>query len=133
MVVVGQDLRNTLATHRCHGDAVHKTEVFVLAPLIQMQTRQKGLTRLWMNCDALIVEDLADCVSGCLPQMRTALSQAVQKFGQHLVGRNQVGFPKRPPSADYLRPILVVWMKCCTPVERIREDQPHFFFGEPWR
>jgi hypothetical protein len=26
-----------------------------------------------------------------------------------------------------------VRMKCCTPVKRIREDQPHFFFGEPWR
>jgi hypothetical protein len=20
-----------------------------------------------------------------------------------------------------------------TPVERVREDQPHFFFGAPWR
>jgi hypothetical protein len=26
-----------------------------------------------------------------------------------------------------------VWMKYCTPVERVREDQPHFFFGAPWR
>ena len=86
-----------------------------------------------MNCDAPVVEDLAHRASGGLPQMRTALSQAVQKLGTHLVGRNQADFSKRLPGADYLRAILVVRMKCCTPVKRIREDQPHFFFGEPWR
>jgi hypothetical protein len=26
-----------------------------------------------------------------------------------------------------------VWMKHSAPVERIREDRPHFFFGAPWR
>ena len=68
-----------------------------------------------------------------LPQMRAALSQAVQQFGKHLVGGNQADFSKRLPSADYLRAVLIVWMKCRTPVERVREDQPHFFFGAPWR
>jgi hypothetical protein len=34
---------------------------------------------------------------------------------------------------DYLRTVLIVWMKYCTPVERVGEDQPHFFFGAPWR
>jgi hypothetical protein len=26
-----------------------------------------------------------------------------------------------------------VWMKCRTPVQRVLEDQPHLFFGAPWR
>jgi hypothetical protein len=32
-----------------------------------------------------------------------------------------------------LRAVLIVWMNRCTPVKRVREDQPHFFFGAPWR
>jgi hypothetical protein len=40
--------------------------------------------------------------------VRAALSQAVQQFGQHLVGGNQADFSKRLPSADYLRAVLIV-------------------------
>jgi hypothetical protein len=65
--------------------------------------------------------------------MGAALSQAVQKFGQHLVRGDQANFSKRFPSADYLRTILIMRMKRRTPVECVREDRPHFFFGAPWR
>ena len=106
---------------------------FVIALFIQMQARQKRLTRLRINRHAPVVEDLADGPGGHLPQMRAALGQAVQKFGQHLVSCNQADIPEHVPSADYLRAVLIVWMKYCTPVERVREDQPHFFFGAPWR
>lgn len=54
--------------------------------------------------------DLADRVRGRLPEMRTALSQAVQKFGQNLVGRNQADLSKRLASVDYLHAILVTWI-----------------------
>jgi|GEM_PF-3594993 len=84
-----------------------------------------------MNPDAPILKDLSDGTGGRLPQMRAALGQAVQEFGQHLVSRNQADFPKHLPSADYLRPIRIVWMKYRTPVEGVSEDQPHFFFGAP--
>jgi hypothetical protein len=49
-------------------------------------------------------------VRGRLPEMRTALSQAVQKFGQNLVGRNQADLSKRLASVDYLHAILVTWI-----------------------
>jgi hypothetical protein len=64
---------------------------------------------------------------------KAALSQAVQKFGEHLVGRNHADLSHRLPDADYLCAVRIVWMKCCTPVKRVREDQPHLFFGAPWR
>ena len=86
-----------------------------------------------MNSHAPVVQDLPDRTCGSLSQMRAALCQAVQKFGQHLVGSNQADFSKRFPSADYLRAVLIVWIKCCTPVERVGENQRHFFFGAPWR
>ena len=86
-----------------------------------------------MNGNAPVVEDLPHGMGSYLPQMCAALGQAVQKFSQHLVSRNQTDFPKRLPSADYLRAVLIVRMKDCTPVERVRENQLHFLFGAPWR
>ena len=86
-----------------------------------------------MNRHPRIDQDFADRASGRLPQMRAALSQAVQKFGQHLVRCDQANFSKRRPSANYLRSVLIVWMKRRAPVECVREDQPHFFLGAPWR
>jgi len=65
--------------------------------------------------------------------MRAALSQPVEKFGQNLVSCNQADFSKRLPRANYLCKVLIVWMKCRTPVERVREDSPHFLFGVPCR
>ncbi len=47
-----------------------------------------------MNRHAAVVQDLTDRTSGSLPQIRSALSQAVQKFGQHLVSRNEADFSK---------------------------------------
>jgi len=41
-----------------------------------------------MNRHAPIVQDLSDRASRRLPQMPAALSQTVQKFGQHFVRRN---------------------------------------------
>ena len=86
-----------------------------------------------MNRHAPVVKDLADGASSHLPQVRAVLGQSVQKFGQHLVSRNQADVAKRLVGTDYLRTVLIVWMKYCTPVERVGEDQPHFFFGAPWR
>ena len=133
MVVVGQDIRNPVATHRRHGDAVHKTIALVIALLIQTQACQKGFPRLRMNRHPRIVQDYTDRASSRLPQMRAALSQAVQKFGQHLVRRDQANFSKRLTSTDHLRAVLIVWVKRRAPVECVREDQLHFFFGAPWR
>jgi hypothetical protein len=56
-----------------------------------------------------------------------------QKPSQHFVRRNQVDFSKRFTSGDYLGSVLIARVKRRTPVERVREDQPHFFFGAPWR
>ena len=92
-----------------------------------------AVTRLRMNRHAPVVQDLTDRTSGGLAQMLAALSQAVQKLGQDLVGRDQPHFSKRLPSADYLPAVLIVRVKRRAPVERISEDQPHFFFGAPWR
>jgi len=98
-----------------------------------MYSCQERLTRLRINRHATVFQDHARCPSGRFPQVRTALGHAVQKLGQHLVGRNQPGFSKRLPGADCLRAVLIVWMKCRTPVQRVLEDQPHLFFGAPWR
>lgn len=49
------------------------------------------------------------------------------------MGRDQADVAERLPRSDYLRAVLIEWMKYCTPVERVREDEPHFFFGAPWR
>jgi hypothetical protein len=66
-------------------------------------------------------------------KMRAALSQAVQEFGQHLVGRNYANFSNRLPRANYLGAILIVCMKRRTPVQRVCQDELHFFFGAPRR
>jgi len=100
MVVVGQDFQNPVAPHRRHGYAIHKAVALVIALFIQTQARQKLLTRLRMNRHAPVVQNPTDRPSGRLPQVRAALSQAVQQFGQHLVGGNQADFSKRLPSAD---------------------------------
>ena len=34
---------------------------------------------------------------------------------------------------EYRRVILIERMKYRPPVQRVREDQLHFFFGAPWR
>jgi len=54
MVVVGQDFRNPVATHRRHRYAVHRTIALVIALLIQTQACQKGFPRLRMNRHARI-------------------------------------------------------------------------------
>ena len=77
--------------------------------------------------------DSAYRTGGRLPQVCAALSQAVQKFGQHLVGRDQAHCSECLSSADHLRAILIVWVKYSAPVERVRKDQLHFFFGAWWR
>src|SRR5207248_171147 len=74
MAVVGQDLRNPLATHRRHGYAVHKTVTLVIALLVHAQARQKGSARLRMNRHTPVVKDSTDRPSGSLPQMCAALS-----------------------------------------------------------
>lgn len=89
MVVVGQDFQYPLASHGRHGDAVHKAVALVIALLMQTQGRQKGFARLRMNRHPPVVHDSAEHPSDRFPQMPAALSQAVKKFGEHLVGRNQ--------------------------------------------
>ena len=71
-------------------------------------------------------------MSACLPQVRTRLCQAVQKLGQDLVRRNQVRLSQRLSGANRLAAVLIVRMKYA-PVQRVCEEQPHFFFGAPWR
>ncbi len=86
-----------------------------------------------MNRNTLVVEDPADRPRGHPPQMRAALSQAVEEFGQHLAGRNQADVTERVPCGDDLGTVLIVGMKYCAPVERVRENRPHFFPGALWR
>jgi hypothetical protein len=81
MVVVGQGFQNSLATHRRHGYAVHKTVALVSALLIQTQTRQKGLTRLWMNRHAPVIQDPTNSSSSRIPQVAATVRQTVQEFG----------------------------------------------------
>ena len=86
-----------------------------------------------MDRYASVIQDLADCLSAGLPQARTPLCQAVQKLGQDLVRRNQVRLSQRLSGANRLAAVLIVRMKYRAPVQRVCEDQPHFFFGAPWR
>jgi hypothetical protein len=81
-----------------------------------------------MNGHALIDQDPTDRLSGHFPQGRTALRQAVQKFGQDFVGRNQADFSEGLAGAHCLCAVLIAWMKYRAPVERVRKDQLHFFF-----
>jgi hypothetical protein len=111
LVVVGQDFRNPMASHGRHGYAVHKAVGFVIALLVQTQASQKRFTRLPMNRHPAVVQDPSNRPSGSLPQVRAALSQAVQKFGQHLVGRDEADVSERLTRADYLGAVLIEWMK----------------------
>ena len=64
-----------------------------------------------MNRHALVGQDLTYRAGGRSPQMRAALGHAIQKFSQHFIGGNQVDFPKRPPSGDYLGSVLIARVK----------------------
>jgi len=131
MVVVRQDFQNPVASHSRHGYAVHKAVTLVTALLVQTQPRQRGFTRLRMNRHATVFQDRSDRLGCHFPQVRAALSQAVKRFSQHLVGRDEADISKRLPRTDDLRAVLIEWMQYCTPIERVRKDQPHFFFGAP--
>src|SRR5260370_23749314 len=93
---------------------------------------QERFARLQMNCHPPVVQYATDCLSRNLSQVRAALCQTVEKFRQNLVGRDQPHLPKRVPSANCLATILIVWVECCAPVKRVREDQLHFLFGALW-
>ena len=59
------------------------------------------------------------------------MCQAIQKLRQDLVRRNRSHLPKLPPDTNRLFAVLISRMKYRAPVKRVREDQPHFFFGAP--
>jgi len=86
-----------------------------------------------MNRHVLVVQDPTDCMSGRLPEERTTQRQPVQEFRQDLIGRDQAHLSKRLPGVNCLAAVLIVRVKYCAPIKRIREDQLHFFFGALWR
>lgn len=133
MVVGGQNFRDPQAAHRRHRYAVHQAIALVISLLIQPQARQKGFTRLRLHRYTPIIQDLTDRLSGRLPQLRAALGKAVQKFRQHFVRRDQADISPRLAGVDYLLAVLIVRVQYRTPVERVRKNRPHFFFGAPCR
>jgi hypothetical protein len=82
-----------------------------------------------MNSNAPVTQYPADCLSGRLPLFRAARRQTVQEFRQHLIRRNQTHVAKCFAGTDRLAAVLVAGMKDRSPVERIRENQSHFFFS----
>src|SRR5271165_6313209 len=74
VVVVSQDLRDSMAAHGRHGDAVDKAVALVLALLVQTQARQKGRTRLRLDPHPPIAHYGPDRPSGRLPEVWAALS-----------------------------------------------------------
>ena len=97
MMVVGQDLRNSMAAHSRHGYAVYEAVTFVITLLVPTQARQKGFARLLRpDRHARIVQDLSDGADGRLAQMVAAAGQSIQKLGQDFIGRDKTYFFRVP-------------------------------------
>jgi hypothetical protein len=86
-----------------------------------------------MNLHPCVGQYLTYCLRGGITQVRTSLRQAVKKLREHLVCCNQKYVSKGRPGANCLSAVLVLPVKGRSPVECVRENHLHFFFGAPWR
>src|SRR5262249_21729146 len=121
MVIVGEDIRQSLTAHRLHGDAIRQAIMLIKTGSVKSEGIEKRGMALRHNGDVRIIEHVKNCLHGVFPNMRPGSAIEGQVLGQHFVNSIEMVITERPAEGQDPRMPLVTRIRECHQIKGIHE------------
>ena len=90
VIIMRQDVCDTLLPHGIHRNAVSQAIAFIPAGFVEKHACQEGIARLRIYRHVRVTVKITDKVNRLLSEHATGFGKCVENLGQHFIGCNQM-------------------------------------------